>query len=227
MKKIIAAWNWFYFAIGVTLLLYVPFFVNYIGALIDPAAHNYRINNLKGEAVDAYLKTAEINISAIFATLGFLFLVYLLLELILKKKSAHIVPVMIGTVLMIAYTIARIIYCFDKGSTSIVVGIFYLAALIAEIGAGYFFLKKAWDGDNLWPYWACFIAAMAFFAFGSATSSSYSIFNMNNHNGDLTYWMGFATTRYYLIIFALCCAVNAKSDYDPEEIALVPAGETK
>ncbi len=220
MKKF--RWNWLYFAFIVCLAVFIPFIIVWLCALGNPLAFNWRADNLRGQAADAYLKTPEMLISVIFGLLAFFFLLGLFLDVLLRKKASHIAVVLLGQGLIVAYCIARMAYCFPKGSTNVIVGVFYLFSMLGALASAYFYLKKAWDGDNLWPYWAAFLWSLAFFLFGSMTQSSYSIFNMNAHQGDLTYWLGVASSRSYIMVMAFCLAVNAKYDFFPAHEAEKP-----
>ncbi|MDD6801894.1 MAG: hypothetical protein PUE65_04990 [Mollicutes bacterium] len=215
--------NWYYFiCILVSALCLIPL-INYGIASSDPAARNWRLDYLRpGEAVDAYLHSGETKIALAFSIIALIFFLAFLADLLLRKKASHIALVETSTLAVIAYEITRMVYCFQKGSVNIMVGITYCVALLGSIGCVYFYFKKALDGDNLWPYWVCFIVSAAAFFFAGATKDSYSIlnayshFNASNHIGDFEYWMGYGASRLMFILLCFGCLVNLHFDFCPE-----------
>ncbi len=218
-KKIHLPW----IAIASLLLCLVCFapFINYLVALSDPAGKNWRLEYLQDEAVDAYLHSSGTAIALVFSGVALLFFLGFGLDLLFRKKASHIALVEASTIAVLAYEITRAIYCIKLGSVNIIVAIFYIVAMLGTLGTIYFYFKKALDGDNLWPYWACFIVSAAFFFFGGATKDSYSIlnayshFNANNGVGDFEYWVGYGASRLMFLLLCLGCLVNAHFDFVP------------
>ncbi len=205
------------------LLCVIPF-INYFVALSDPTAKNWRLAYLeKNEAVDAYLHSSATTIALIFSGIALVFFLAFGLDLLLRKKASHIALVEASSLAVLAYEITRAAYCFKLGSVNILVGIFYCVAMLGTLGTIYFYFKKALDGDNLWPYWACFIVSGAFFFFASATKDSYSIlnayshFNSSNGIGDFEYWIGYGASRLMFLLLCLSCIVNFHFDFLPKE----------
>ncbi|MBO5528066.1 MAG: hypothetical protein J6A47_01940 [Bacilli bacterium] len=222
MKKRKIPW----FAIVAFLLaaLLLPFFITLIQAFIDPAAHNYRLEYLRdGEAVDAYLHTSEYTIEIIFSSLLFVFLILFGLDLLLRKNTSRIAPIVIGMGVVICFSLTRVIWCFTSGGMNVVVGVLNILAVIGGIGSLFFFVKKSFDGDCHWPYYLCIVLTVAGFVFGSATQHSYSVLNALGHQGDVVYWGGYSITRLTFLTYILLTFVNLKSDFDPEPIKLQDA----
>ena len=220
--------------ISVMIFLILMFFISQIVAFADPAAHNYRIERLKPhETVDGYLHTGENIISLVFMAILVVYLTVFLLLVLFKKNSMHLVMVVLGGVLFLAYTLTRIIYCFNEGSTSIIVALFYLGSLAAGCFMLYQFVRRGIDGDALTPYYAAAIICFGLYFFASATKSSYSLLNAYSHmvtiiddieTGDshsivdVVYWGGYATTRLFALLYGLIIFVNMNFSFKPEEV---------
>lgn len=212
---------WIAILSGIFAILCLIPFINYFRALGDPASFNWRLEYLSGEAEDAYLHTSATNIALVFSGIALVFFAGYIVDLLLRKKASHIALVEASTIAVLAYEITRAVYCFSLGSVNIIVAIFYLAAIVGTLGSLYFFFKKALDGDNLWPYWACFIFGAAFLFFGGATKDSYSIlnayshFNSSNGIGDFEYWIGYGASRLIFLLYCLTCLINVHFDFIP------------
>lgn len=212
--------NWFYVAITLLFALGLYALIMYFVALGNPAAYNWRLDYLKpGEAVDAYLHTSEAIIHLIFLIGSLVFFIALFCDLLLRKKSSHILLVEIGVVWTLAYYASRSVECFGKGSVHILTGLIYLGSFAASLIAGIFYFKKALDGDNLTMYWIFLIVALVLGYFAAAGDNSYSILSAYSHSGDFTYWFSYASSRIMIGVFALSSAVNVVSDFAPEEEA--------
>ena len=168
--------------LGIMAFLIMLFFISQIVAFSDPAAHNYRIERLKaGETVDAYLHTSENIISLVFMGVLLAYLIGYLLLVVFSKNSMHLLMTLLGNGIFVAYVLTRVIYCFQAGSTSIIVAIFYLGSLLAALFMFYEFAKRGLDGDALLPYYVAAIICFGLFFFASATKSSYSLLNAYSH----------------------------------------------
>ena len=128
----------------------------------------------------------------------------------------------------------RVIFCFSKGSTSIIVGIFYLVSFLAGLYMIYQLLRRGLDGDALTPYYVAAIVCFGLFFFASATKSSYSLLNAYSHIAnivdevhegytvthpvmDIVYWGGYATSRLYALLFAFIIFGNTHFEFHSEE----------
>lgn len=228
--------------ISVMIFLILMFFISQIVAFADPAAHNYRIERLKPhETIDGYLHTGENIISLVFMSILLVYLIAFLLLTIFQKNSMHLSMVVLGGVLFLAYTLTRIIYCFNEGSTSIIVAIFYLGSFAAGCYMIYQFVRRGIDGDALTPYYVAAILCFGLYFFASATKSSYSLLNAYSHmvtiiddietgDGhsivDVVYWGGYATTRLFALLYGLVIFVNMNFAFKPEEV-LAPIEENE
>lgn len=209
--------NWFYVAIAFALLGAVFAFSQYFMAISDPARFNWKLEYLQpGQPVDEYLHKGDVVIALVFYVLVSLFFVYMLLDLLFRKKSSHILAVEIGTGLVLAYEIARACYAISLGSVHIVVGLLYLGAAIGTIGTMVLFAKKALDGDHLTAYWVFFLVSALLFYFAGSSDNSYSILNAYSHNGDFSFWFGYGASRLMFIALLLSGFVNLVSDFCPE-----------
>lgn len=228
--------------LSIMLFLIFLFFINQLTAFIDPEAHNYLIERLKeGDAVDAYLYTTENIISLIWMAVLAVYLAVFLVFVIKKKNAMHLTMLVIGMCLFAGYTLTRLIFCYSKGSTSIIVGLFYTVSFIASLGMIYFVFKRGIDGDATLPYYVFGIVCFATFFFASATKSSYSLLNAFSHIttiidnqetmashtiADVVYWGGYATTRLFALSYAFIIFGNSNFAYN-EDKALEEATKAK
>ena len=224
--------------LSVMIFLVSMFFLDQLIAFANPEAHNYMIERLKpGDAVDGYLHTAENTISLIWMGILLVYLIVFLVMVIIRKNSLHLAMLVLGMTLFSGYTLTRLIYCYGKGSTSIIVGIFYTASFVCSVMMIYHVFKRGLDGDATTPYYVFAIIAFATFFFASATKSSYSLLNAFSHittivdaqdeMGNVTashtildavYWGGYATTRLFALTFAFVIFGNTTFDYSTDKV---------
>ncbi|HAS55967.1 MAG TPA: hypothetical protein DCR94_01650 [Firmicutes bacterium] len=202
------------------LLTLIPLF-SQIAAFADPAGHNPMFDYLSDiekadmNVVKKFLFTNENIISLTFLAIIMGFFILVLLDLIIRKKSTHILICFFGAILASAYALTRSIYCFQTGSISLVSGFTYAVSSICFLVLSIFFIKKTFDGDcGIWYYILLIVGGLLFF-FSSATSSSYSILNAYSHSNDVVYWTGYAVSRFYLLLIALLAFINISCDYFP------------
>lgn len=204
---------------SILLLLTLFPLIGQIVAFVNPAAHNPQYDYLENkddmEEVSRYLHTSENNISLWFLGIAIVFFVLILLDLILRKKSSHVLICFVGAILAAIYSLVRSIYCIQAGSISVVAGVTYAISSICFVVLSAFFVKKSWDGDcGVWYYVFLIVGGLLFF-FSSATSSSYSILNAYSHSNDVVYWTGYAVSRFYLLLIILLTFINISCDYFP------------
>ena len=197
----------------VLMLVTLPVWIVFPQAYMDPASHNYQIDYLEpGEPVDGYLHTGESMMTMVFAGLLVVLMIALVLDLQLRKKSSHVFVTMLVLTLVFGYVLALGIFNFvvNKDILTGIVGIL-AAALVAACAALYF--KKTLDGDCKLPYFVFFIlAALIVYAI---SVSNYNLLDAFNHQGDVVFWCGYATSRAFLLSFLLITWVNHGSDYEP------------
>lgn len=197
----------------VLMLVTLPVWIVFPQAYMDPAAHNYQIDYLEpGEPVDGYLHTGESMMTMVFAGLLVVLMIALVLDLQLRKKSSHVFVTMLVLTLVFGYVLGLGIFDFvvKDDMLSGIVGIL-AAALVAACAALYF--KKTLDGDCKLPYFVFFIlAALIVYAI---SVSNYNLLDAFNHQGDVVFWCGYATSRAFLLAFLLITWVNHGSDYEP------------
>lgn len=202
--------------VGILLILTLIPLINEFLAFGNPAKYNPRIDYLEpGVAVDAYLHTGENIITITFLGIVIAFFVVILLDLLLRKKSSHVLICFLGGLLASSYALARAIYCLKVGSISTVVGIVYLISFLLLLVTSVLFVKKSFDGDCGSLYYTFLLIGGILFYFASATSSSYSVLNAYSRQGDVIYWCGYAVSRFYLLLLALMAYTNLSSDYFP------------
>ncbi len=228
--------------LSIMLFLVLLFFMNQLSAFFNPAGHNYMIERLKeGDAVDAYLYTAENIISLIWMGILGLYLVAFLIMVIKRKNAMHLAMLILGMCLFSGYALTRLIFCYAQGSTSIIVGLFYTVSFIASLGMIYWVFKRGIDGDATLPYYVFAIICFATFFFASATKSSYSLLNAFSHIttiiddydtmashtiADVVYWGGYATTRLFVLTYAFVLFGNMNFVYNEDKV-LEEAKEAK
>ncbi len=220
--------------LSVMIFLVLMFFLNQMLAHLDPAKYNYMIERLTSDIpVDAYLHTTENIISLVWMSLLVVYLIVFLVFVIVSKNSMHLVLLLIGNCLFAGYTLTRVIFCFNAGSTSIIVGIFYLIAFLADLVMFYGILRRSLDGDALRFYYVAAIICFAAYFFASATKSSYSLLNAFGHMAtiidnqetmashtvlDVVFWGGYATTRLFALTFAFILFGNMNFTFRPEAV---------
>ena len=151
-----------------------------------------------------------------FLCYGFgVLMILLILDMQFRKKSSHILMTMLVLTLVFGYVLALGIFNFvvNKDILTGIVGII-AAALVAASAALYF--KKTLDGDCKLSYFVVFIvAALIVYAI---SVSNYNLLDAFNHQGDVVFWCGYATSRAFLLAFLLITWVNHGSDYEPAGI---------
>ena len=226
--------------LSIMIFLILMFFLDQLIAFIDPAGHNYMIERLKeGEAVDAYLHTPENIISLIWMAVLIVYLAVFLVLVIKQKNTMHVLMLIIGMTLFCGYTLTRLIFCYAKGSTSIIVGMFYTVSFVCSVIMIYLVYRRGIDGDATTPYYVFGIIAFAAYFFACATKSSYSLLNAFAHITNITsttytedqqeiisshtildavYWGGYATTRLYALTFAFVIFGNNNFVFNEEKV---------
>ncbi len=198
------------------------FMILFIQSTGDPLGHYPKAHEGTPLAeAEAFIFSAEHIINFVF---GMIFAVYGLLfalELFFHAKSSHILMVIIGSLLLFAHAVARIIWGIqniNEFSKSMPFILFYIGAALTSVGCLYSFVKKSLDGDAGASYWVFFILAVIFSFFGGV--SRYSLLDAFGNGSSPVYWSGYATTRFALLILAELGIVNTLSDYDPNPIQL-------
>lgn len=212
---------WLIIILGILAALHLPIFIFAFLAFSNPPAYNYRRDYLDESEWGNYLQESEYHIAIIFAIILFAFLLFFLLSVILRKRSTRILPVMVGGVVIFAFFLTRVIWCFTQGGIHIVVGVINVIAVIGVALSLYFFFRRHLDGDNRTGYYVALIIALAGMIFGSMTQHSYSVLNALGHQGDVVYWSSYGITRLMILTYAVLAFVNHKTDYDPLPIAEV------
>lgn len=207
---------WLTIVSGVLAALLTPIFIFAMLAFSNPAAYNYRRDYLEESELADYLSTSEYRIALIFAGILFVFLLFLLLYSIFKKRSTRILPTMIGLMIIFAFFLTRVIWCFSQGGINIVVGVLNIVGVIGIAGSGYFFFLRHLDGDNKAPYYVFVIIAVVGMMFGSMTQHSYSVLNALGHQGDVVYWSCYGVTRLMILTYAVLAFTNSKTEYEPK-----------
>ncbi len=200
--------------IGLFFLLI--FFLYYFLMIGNPDAFNAFPDEMTS---DAYLGQSSNVISLTFATILFLYLIVLSLDLLFRNGSSHILMVLVGELIISAYAITKTAWTFNLDSTRQTMSIIFL--IIGDIGLismHYFFLKKALDGDHDIFYTICLYVAGIFLYFGLVQYDS--LLDAYSHLGDLVFWGDYGIAHLMVALYVGLAFINLKSDFDPEPLEL-------
>lgn len=203
-------------------VLGIVFLILFIQTAMDPLGHYPKAHeNTSIEEAEAFIFSSEhfINFSfgMIFAFFGALFA----LDLLFREKSSHILTVIIGSLLIIAHGIVRVVWCaqnINEFSRSTPCLLFYALSSLMGIGCLYSFAKKSLDGDADLAYWIYFIVGLLAAFFGGV--ARYSLLDAFGNGSSPVYWSGYAASRFAILTLASLGIVNSLSDYDPNPIKL-------
>lgn len=164
-------------------------------------------------------KVAENSINIVFAFIIGIFMIIFATDMLFRHKVSHIACTFIGQLLLIVYTLLRMISSFQANEFKATTGaIFYAITLVAELVLAYSIVEKALDGDASIVFVISFVVEILFIVF--ASFQVYSLFDVWGEKDNNVYWMGVFDS---LIIMGFSCYVYfvaLKSDYEPHPIKL-------
>ena len=204
------------------VLLGLIFLFVFIDVRLNPMNHYpYAHSETPVEEALNFIYTKENIISIVSGFVFAGFAIILALDLLFRPKSSHIAVTLIGTVLVLAHSIVRIVWTANNLSTftrSIASMALYIVGALAIAGSLFCFVKKSLDGDADLLYWVMFGIGLVATFFGAM--SRFSLLDAFGATHNPVFWGGYASTRFALLTFAALAITNSKSDYDPNPIQL-------